>query len=96
MKDYTVVFLETANEDLREVGRFIALDNKAAALRWVDMLEDQANSLGRFPEKGRPYKGDYRIKVVDRGYRIFYRVDHERETVVIVHFYTPKDPRFMS
>lgn len=62
------------------------MDNKPAALLWVDMLEDQANALGRFPEKGRPYKDDYRVKLVDRGYRIFYRVDHERETVVIVHF----------
>ena len=94
MKDYALVVLETAKDDLRAIARYIAQDNKQAALRWVGMLEDRARTLCQFPEKGRPYKDSYRVLVADRGYRVYYRVDHERESVVIVHFFTPKDPRF--
>jgi len=94
MKDYTLVVLETAKDDLRAIARYISQDNKQAALKWVAMLEDRARTLCQFPEKGRPYKDGYRVLVADRGYRVYYRVDHEQEKVVIVHFFTPKDPRF--
>ena len=94
MKDYAFVVLETAKDDLRTIARYIAQDNKQAALRWVGMLEDRAKTLCRFPEKGRPHKGGYRVLVADRGYKVYYRVDPALEKVVIVHFFSPKDPRF--
>lgn len=94
MKDYTLVMLESAEIDLVAIADYIALDNITRAIAWAQGLRDRAQTLCQFPEKGRPYKDSYRVLVADRGYRIYYRVDHEREKVVIVHFFTPKDPRF--
>ncbi len=89
MKNYAFVVLEAAQDDLREIARYIAQDNPQIALRWVDMLEERAKTLCQFPEKGRPHKDGYRVLVADRGYRIYYRVEHDREKIVIVHFFSP-------
>lgn len=94
MKNYKLVILDSAEDDLLAIIDYIASDNITRAIEWTQSLRDRAKTLCQFPEKGRPHNDTYRVLVADRGYRVFYRVDHKRETVVIVHFYTPKDPRF--
>ncbi|WP_366868947.1 type II toxin-antitoxin system RelE/ParE family toxin [uncultured Tateyamaria sp.] len=54
-------------------------------------FEVRARTLCQFPEKGRPYKDGYRVLVADRGYRIYYRADHGREIVVVLHFLGSKE-----
>ena len=48
-----VQFSLRAKADLRRISRHIALDNPAAAARWVGKLEARARLAGRSPGAGR-------------------------------------------
>lgn len=45
-----VAFTDTARAGLREIGRYIARDNKARALSFVQELRQAALALGDYPE----------------------------------------------
>ncbi len=49
-----VTWLEEALQDLKEIGRYIAEDDPAAAYRVLTKIEASANSLQRHPQLGRP------------------------------------------
>jgi addiction module RelE/StbE family toxin len=78
-----VVFSPQARLDLIDIGDYIARDNPEAAARWVDMLVARCRSLIHFPNRGRRYKGPYRVLPV-RNYLIFYRADGEGVVIVRV------------
>jgi len=42
-----------AQRDLREIGGYIAQDNTAAALRFLELLRAKCESLGEMPGMGR-------------------------------------------
>ena len=70
-----VTFSPAAEEDLLEIAAFIAHDNKARALTFVDELEGKCDALGRAPGIGtsRPELGDG-VRMLPHGrYLIFYR-----------------------
>jgi len=48
-----VVWLEEALQDLKEIGRYIAEDDPAAAYRVLTKIEASTNSLQHHPELGR-------------------------------------------
>ncbi len=70
-----VTFSPTAEEDLLDIAVFIAYDNQARALTFVDELESKCEGLGRLPGIGtlRPELGDG-VRMLPHGrYLIFYR-----------------------
>lgn len=48
-----VIWLEEALQDLKEIGRYIAEDNPAAAYRVLTKIEASTNSLQHHPQLGR-------------------------------------------
>ena len=49
-----VIWSESAEGDLDKIVAYIAKDNFQAALKMDDLLQNSANSLAVFPEKGKP------------------------------------------
>ena len=71
----TATFSPAAEEDLLDIAVFIARDNPARALTFVDELESKCDALGRAPGIGtsRPELGDG-VRMLPHGrYLIFYR-----------------------
>lgn len=89
MKNYRIEYQPSAEDDLFAIWLYIARDSIKQADRWVELLKDRSERLSEFPEKGRPYKGEYRLLPIDNGYRIYYRIDEPRKIVVIIHFFNP-------
>ncbi|MDA8020345.1 MAG: type II toxin-antitoxin system RelE/ParE family toxin [Thermoanaerobaculia bacterium] len=77
-----------SRRDLLEIGRFIARDKPGAARRWVARLRRRAQQAAEYPDSGRivPELGrDDLREVVERGYRIIYRIS-DREIHVLTVF----------
>lgn len=71
-------WLPDALDDLRRLFEFIEPHSPQAAVRAVDTLVEAAESLGEFPEKGRPWdiESGFRelsVRFGARGYVIRYR-----------------------
>jgi toxin ParE1/3/4 len=86
--DYEVVLTEPARDDLREIVAFIAQDNPHAAVTFRDRLIAEAETLIRFPQRGRfmRRRGNVR-KLVCRPYLILYRIAKSQRTVEILRFW---------
>jgi plasmid stabilization system protein ParE len=72
---------------LRETTSYIAADDPAAAVRWVEGLFDAAARLADFPESGRlaPELEDRGVRELVYGaYRVFYRIDAEVVLILTV------------
>ena len=88
MKKYQVKWTTTASQDLAEVIEYIAADNLANALNVLRQLEDKANDLHIFPERGRvlPELREIDISIyrelVVSPWRIIYR--QEKNTVFVL------------
>jgi len=76
-----------AEQQLVEIGRFIARDKPGAARRWVEVLRRRAVEAAERPLAGRVVpeidREDVR-EVIVRGYRIVYRVGREVVEVLAV------------
>jgi addiction module RelE/StbE family toxin len=82
-----VEFSPVAEADLDEIAHYIARDNLRAAERWVDKLVEAARNIANAPLAGRmvPELEDPQIReVLVRKYRIVYRVDPKRITVLTI------------
>lgn len=81
-----VTFTAEAEQDLEAIGDYIARDNPARALSFIQDLRGKCLGLadmpGRFPLVPRYEAAGVRRRG-HRNYRIFYRVDPDQ--VVIVH-----------
>ena len=51
-KKFIVDITASAEADVSEIGDYIAQDNRDAATAFVPRLEEQINTLERFPERG--------------------------------------------
>lgn len=71
----SVVYSPAASDDLMEIALFIAQDNPARALTFVDQLEAKCEVLGASPGIGtqRPELGDGVLMLPYGRYLIFYR-----------------------
>lgn len=82
-----VIWTEPALSDLKEVAEYIALDNVAAAKRFVRNVFSLTDRLEDFPESGRKPnelgRSRYR-EVIANPCRIFYRFDKKEEMVYIL------------
>ncbi|HKS60931.1 MAG TPA: type II toxin-antitoxin system RelE/ParE family toxin [Xanthobacteraceae bacterium] len=92
-----VVFLTRARADLDRLRQFLAPHGEQLSQRAVDTLFAAARSLRDLPERGRPAaKPGYRELVVPFGrgaYVIRYRIDQQRDTVVIVRLWHGRENR---
>jgi toxin ParE1/3/4 len=86
-----------ARQDLLEIGRFIARDNREAARKWVERLRQKALLAAENPNIGRivpEYSRPELREVLLRSYRIVYLVNDDSIVVVTVfegHRLLPKD-----
>jgi plasmid stabilization system protein ParE len=81
-----VIFSAQAKAGLREVGLFIAQDNKVRAISFVRELRTKAMAIGKMPRAYPmvPRFERYGIRRRPHGnYLIFYRIEDDR--IVIVH-----------
>ena len=78
---------ETAKQDLKDIRRYIAIDNPTAAKRWVDRLRRRARKTLHAPLAGRKVpellREDVR-ELIEENYRIVYQVFHDRMVVLTV------------
>jgi plasmid stabilization system protein ParE len=92
-----VVFLTRARADLVRLRQFLQPHGEALSQRAIDTLFSAAHSLQDLPERGRPaLKPGFRELVVPFGrgaYIIRYRIDYERDTVVIVRLWHGREHR---
>jgi addiction module RelE/StbE family toxin len=88
---------ERAVQDLLEIGRYIARDNRSAARTWVERLRKAARRVARHPRAGRivpEYSRPDLREVLVRTYRIVYRIGDDGIEVVTVfegHRLLPED-----
>lgn len=92
-----VIFSPQAIERLEEIVRYVAEDNRDAAVRLGMRLIERAEFLAEFPELGRPFSkraGVRRLTV--RPYVIYYRWKSEQRVVEILDFWhgARRDPEF--
>ena len=84
----TVRWTHRAVADLEEIGRYIAEDNPEAANRWIGTLRARAVAADRTPLAGRlvPEWSETQVReVIERSYRIIYRVEPDGILVLTVH-----------
>lgn len=78
---------ERAANDLIAIGEYIAADNPTAARAWVEKLRQRAVKASKMPRTGRVVpeiaRDDVR-EVLQRNYRIVYRVVDDRIVVLTV------------
>ena len=97
MSRVKVEFLKRARADLIRLRTFLEPFGEPLAARAFDLLFAAALSFAEMPERGHPaVRTPYRELVVPFGrsaYVIRYRVDHARETVVIVRMWHGRERR---
>ena len=83
-----VVWTDPALDRVEESTLYIAADDPAAAVRWVDDLFAAVERLADFPESGRvvPELSAREVREVIFGaYRVFYRVGAAVEVLSVRH-----------
>ena len=88
--DYQVKLSRSARSDIRDIVRYISIDDPDQALRFGQFLIQHTKSLGRFPELGRviPELDDHSIReIIVRTYRIVYRVNQEKRAIEVIRFW---------
>jgi toxin ParE1/3/4 len=78
-------FTPQAKQDLKEINRFIALDNPDAAKRFIASVKQQCQTLSDFPDMGRLWQElTPPLRSFPIGnYLIFYRPDGTKSIQVI-------------
>src|SRR3954453_14522694 len=87
MKSRKIIWTPQSQDDLREVGNFIARDAPITASSFIRRLRLSVNRLREFPDSGQivPEIGKPKIREVFHGsYRIIYRIDLDRIFILTV------------
>jgi toxin ParE1/3/4 len=85
-----IVWSQAAVEDLREIVRFIARDDPAAAASLADRILDRIELASSLPFSNRavPEKEDRSVReVILKPYRIIYQVDDKRGALHILRIW---------
>jgi len=88
--DYQIVLSPSSRTDLRDIVRYISLDNPVEALRFGRFLISRTRLLAQSPELGRvvPEFEDPLIReIIVRSYRVVYRLDHSEQRVEVIRFW---------
>lgn len=87
---FKVIWSLSASDDLMQIVRFIANDNRKAAAMLAEQILQRAETAGAMPWAGRvvPEKEDASIReLILRPYRIIYLVDEPRDAVHILRIW---------
>ena len=79
---------EKSLKDLRVINDYISLDSTFYAARFISKLIRRVDQLVEFPESGRmvPEKNVHEIReLIEGNYRIFYRLQKEKITILRIH-----------
>jgi toxin ParE1/3/4 len=87
---YRIERTAKAEEQLRDIILYRAelTGSAEAALALLDKLEEEINTLSRFPESGAPPRygalraRGFRVLIVDK-FLVFYKIDHSRTLVTV-------------
>jgi addiction module RelE/StbE family toxin len=78
---------ETAKQDMLSIKRYIAMDNPAAAKRWIETLKKRARKTLHEPLAGRKVpefsQNDIR-EMIEGDYRIVYQVFSDKLVILTV------------
>lgn len=93
-------FTPLAKQDLKEINRFIALDNPDVARRFIALIKQKCQTLAEFPEMGRSWN-DLSIPLRSfpvGDHLIFYRpgVKSGIEVIAVVSGYRDLDVFFVD
>jgi toxin ParE1/3/4 len=83
-----VVFTAAAQNDLRDIGEWLATCYPVLAPHVERRIRDVVARIGRWPESAPPTAGGGDVRVVPAGrypYRIFYRVSGDRLEILHIH-----------
>jgi toxin ParE1/3/4 len=88
---YRVEITRVAETDLRDIHRNIVADNKVAADQWLNSIEQQIDSLEKFPlrcpiiPEAQELGGEYR-QMIHGNYRTIFKVDGVRVIIMrVIH-----------
>jgi addiction module RelE/StbE family toxin len=90
----TLIWTETALQDLDEAAEYIARDSKFYAKAFVKESRQAARSLKRFPERGRivPELGEPEIReIFVRSYRLIYKLEDTKRIYVVRFIHGARD-----
>lgn len=90
-----IIFSFVAKSNLIEFVKFIAYDKPMAAKYWAKKNKREILKLKDFPKFGRvvPEYGEESIREIVSGqYRIVYKIDEKKETIVILTIHHSKKP----
>lgn len=82
-----IIWSPLAVDRVSEIAEYIAMDNPAAAGKWVNTVFNKVKELQDFPESGRivPETGNKTIRELIYGnYRIIYRVGKDTLSVLTI------------
>ena len=68
-------------KDLRAISEYISLDSAFYAARFISKLIQRVDQLIEFPEKKEPEIRE----LIEGNYRIFYRLQKEKITILRIH-----------
>ncbi|PSB66965.1 type II toxin-antitoxin system RelE/ParE family toxin [filamentous cyanobacterium CCP1] len=93
-------FTPLAKQDLKEINRFIALDNPDAARRFIALIKQKCQTLADFPEMGRSWD-DLGVSLRSfpvSDYLIFYRPGMKSgiEVIAVVSGYRDLEALFLK
>ena len=90
IKIYNVNVSKSARNDLREIIKFIAVNNPMNALNVLKKIEDKINSLKKFPERGgyvpellKHNIKDYR-QLMEHPWKIIYKIDDSIINILLI------------
>ncbi len=82
-----IIWSPLAVDQITETAEYIALDNPAAAEKWVADIFDSVKRLKKFPKSGRiipEIQLDNFREIIFGNYRIIYRIDKNQISVLTV------------
>lgn len=88
MNRYRVQWTASAKQDLFEIIQYIAEDDADTALRLLDKIEQKANNLYQYPERGRAVSEFHTIgisiyrEIIIRPWRLLYRIADKKVYVM--------------
>lgn len=88
--DYRVTLSRSAQADIKDIVRYISIDNPNQGVRFGRFLIHHARGLAQFPERGRvvpEFDDDSIRELIVRSYRIVYRLNHDQRSIEIIRFW---------
>lgn len=87
---FRIVWSQSALDDLRDLVRYIARDDRHVARRFGDLIVNKVQALQTFPRIGRvvpEYREESLREVIITPYRIVYEIDDDASQLTILRIW---------